>query len=227
MPPHPTPSEIAARKWNTQKKAQASKLSAGEKPSNTEEIWNKIKTSTHKCTPTATALQSVLVAKLVQKTPAEKLDNVVVVKVKVKVKVAMRKPASQSQSWCQLKIMTPNSIGVQSCEDFVSVLDGNDEPELPIAMVCLIATLIYVILKDWSSGNPPLSAQVRLFNSSFHISVYKAHQVTLTCIFDGSQKKYHVLMVHLYKAVSVVESLEPAGSLDSCNYLDLDAMGED
>ncbi|KAG1845133.1 hypothetical protein DFJ58DRAFT_801577, partial [Suillus subalutaceus] len=27
-----------------------------------------------------------------------------------------------------------DSIGVQSCEDFVSVLDGNDEPELPVAM---------------------------------------------------------------------------------------------
>jgi hypothetical protein len=35
-----------------------------------------------------------------------------------------------------------NSIGVQSHEDFVSVLDGNDEPELPIAMVALIATVV-------------------------------------------------------------------------------------
>ncbi|KAG1840984.1 hypothetical protein C8R48DRAFT_781582 [Suillus tomentosus] len=40
-----------------------------------------------------------------------------------------------------------NSIGVQSHEDFVSVLDGNDEPELPIAMVALIATVIYAIRK--------------------------------------------------------------------------------
>ncbi|KAG2121765.1 hypothetical protein DEU56DRAFT_927242 [Suillus clintonianus] len=120
-----------------------------------------------------------------------------------------------------------NSIGVQSREDFVSVLDGNDEPELPVAMVCLIATLIYAILKDWSSGNPPSSTQVKSFNTSFHISVYRAHQATLTRIFDGSQKKYHVLMARLYKAVSAVESSEPAGSLDTCDYLDLDAMGED
>jgi hypothetical protein len=35
-----------------------------------------------------------------------------------------------------------NLIGVQSHEDFVSVLDGNDEPELPIAMVALIATVV-------------------------------------------------------------------------------------
>lgn len=35
-----------------------------------------------------------------------------------------------------------NSIGVQSHEDFVSVLNGNDEPELPIAMVALIATVV-------------------------------------------------------------------------------------
>ncbi|KAG1879980.1 hypothetical protein F4604DRAFT_1922660 [Suillus subluteus] len=114
-----------------------------------------------------------------------------------------------------------------SLEDFVSVLDGNDKPELPVAMVCLIATLIYSILKDWSSGNPPSSTQVKSFNSSFYISVYKAHQATLTRIFDGSQKKYHVLMARLYKAVSAVESSEPAGSLDTCDYLDLDAMGED
>ncbi|KAG1758608.1 hypothetical protein EDD22DRAFT_956715 [Suillus occidentalis] len=79
-----------------------------------------------------------------------------------------------------------NSIGVQSCEDFVLVLDGNNEPELPVAMVCLIAMLIYVILRDWSSGNPPSGAQVKSFNSSFHIGVYNAHQATLTCIFNGS-----------------------------------------
>ncbi|KAG1903208.1 uncharacterized protein F5891DRAFT_1185859 [Suillus fuscotomentosus] len=95
-------------------------------------------------------------------------------------------------------------------------------------MVCLIATLIYSILKDWSSGNPPSGAQVKSFNSSFHISVYNAHQATLTRIFNGSRKKYHVLMARLYKAVSAVESSEPAGSLDAaCDYLDLDAMGED
>ncbi|KAG2036761.1 hypothetical protein BDR03DRAFT_982709 [Suillus americanus] len=115
-----------------------------------------------------------------------------------------------------------NSIGVQSRDDFVSVLDGNDEPELPVAM-------IYAILKDWSSGNPPLSAQVKSFNSSFHIGVYKAHQATLTRIFNSSQKKYHALMARLYKAVSTVESSEsaPTGSSDTCDYLDLDAMGED
>ncbi|KAG2125889.1 hypothetical protein BD769DRAFT_1668710 [Suillus cothurnatus] len=120
-----------------------------------------------------------------------------------------------------------NSIGVQSRDDFVSVLDGNDEPELPVAMVCLITTLIYAILKDWSSGNPPSSAQVKSFNSSFHIGVYKAHQATLTRIFNSSQKKYHALMARLYKAVSTVESSAPTGSSDTCDYLDLDAMGED
>ncbi|KAG1743083.1 hypothetical protein EDB19DRAFT_2038283 [Suillus lakei] len=48
-----------------------------------------------------------------------------------------------------------SSIGVQSHEDFVSVLDGNDEPELPMAMIALIATITYAILMDWRSGNPP------------------------------------------------------------------------
>ncbi|KAG2366132.1 hypothetical protein BDR07DRAFT_1480546 [Suillus spraguei] len=121
-----------------------------------------------------------------------------------------------------------NPIGVQSCQDFVSVLDGNDNPELPIAIVCLIATIIYAILKDWSSGNPPSSTQVKSFNASFHINVYKAHQATLSCIFDGSPKKYHVLMAHLYKAVSgAVESSAFTGSLNACDYLDLNAMNEE
>jgi hypothetical protein len=35
-----------------------------------------------------------------------------------------------------------NSIGVRSHEDFVSVLDDNDEPELPVAMVALVATIV-------------------------------------------------------------------------------------
>ncbi|KAG2362201.1 hypothetical protein BDR07DRAFT_1376711 [Suillus spraguei] len=102
-----------------------------------------------------------------------------------------------------------NSIGVQSCNDFVSVLDENDEAELPVAMV-------YVILKDWSSSNLPSSAQVKSFNSSFHISVYKAHQATLTHIFDGIQR-----------SIIAVESSLPTSSLDTCIFLDLDAMGED
>lgn len=35
-----------------------------------------------------------------------------------------------------------NSIGVQSYEDFFSVLDRNNEPKLPVAMACLIAMLV-------------------------------------------------------------------------------------
>ncbi|KAG1879978.1 hypothetical protein F4604DRAFT_1922658 [Suillus subluteus] len=94
MPPHlsATPSEIAARKWNTKKKAQASQMSAGEKTGNTvteekplqqsskvkaleRKVWNETTANTRKRAPTATALQSVPAAKLVRKTPAEKLDK--------------------------------------------------------------------------------------------------------------------------------------------------------
>ncbi|KAG1814457.1 hypothetical protein DFJ58DRAFT_850607, partial [Suillus subalutaceus] len=56
-----------------------------------------------------------------------------------------------------------DSFGAQCRDDFVSVLDENDEPELPVAM-------IYAILKDWSSGNPPSSAQVKSFNASSHVA---------------------------------------------------------
>jgi hypothetical protein len=59
-------------------------------------------------------------------------------------------------------------------------------------------------LKDWSSGNPPSNAQVKSFNASSHVGVYKAHQATLNRIFNGSMKKYHALMARLYKAVRYV-----------------------
>ncbi|KAG1776446.1 hypothetical protein EV702DRAFT_1198145 [Suillus placidus] len=105
--------------------------------------------------------------------------------------------------------------------------DGNDEPELPVAMVCLIATIIHVILKDWSSGNPPSSAQVKSFNASSNIGVYRAHHATLSHIFAGSRKKYHALMARLYKAVSAVENTASTSSLNTCDYLDIDAMVEE
>ncbi|KAG2049393.1 hypothetical protein BDR06DRAFT_975295 [Suillus hirtellus] len=85
-----------------------------------------------------------------------------------------------------------NLIGVQLHEDFVLVLDGNDEPELPIAMVALIATVVVVAdlcYTDRLEGsNPPLSSQVKLFNATVYISVYKAHEATLTQIFEGGKK---------------------------------------
>ncbi|KAG2131200.1 hypothetical protein BD769DRAFT_1386873 [Suillus cothurnatus] len=121
-----------------------------------------------------------------------------------------------------------NSIGVRSHEDFVSVLDDNDEPELPVAMVALVATITYAILMDWRSGNPPSSSQVKSFNATLHISVYKAHEATLTRIFECGKKKYHALMARLYKAVSVSQNmLLPAGSLSNFDYLNVDAMSED
>ncbi|KAG2037915.1 hypothetical protein BDR03DRAFT_981923 [Suillus americanus] len=113
-------------------------------------------------------------------------------------------------------------------QSLFDVLDGNDEPELPIAMVALIATIIYVILMDWRSGNPPLSSQVKSFNATIYISVYKAHEATLTRIFEGGKKKYHMLMARLYKAVSVSDNVWlPSGLLSNFNYLDVSGMSED
>ncbi|KAG1751750.1 hypothetical protein EDB19DRAFT_2035784 [Suillus lakei] len=120
-----------------------------------------------------------------------------------------------------------DSFGSQCRDDFVSVLEENIEPELPVAMVCLIATMIYAILKDWSSGNPPSNAQVKSFNASSHVGVYKAHQATLNRIFEGSMKKYHALMARLYKAVSAIENSASTASSSAGDYLDLDAMAEE
>ncbi|KAG1828747.1 hypothetical protein DFJ58DRAFT_876869 [Suillus subalutaceus] len=102
-----------------------------------------------------------------------------------------------------------DSFGAQCHDDFVSVLDENDEPELPVAMVCLIATMIYAILKDWSSSNPP--------------SMHKSNH----SIPPPTRKKYHALMAQLYKAVSAIDNSASTGSSSTCDYLDLDAMVEE
>ncbi|KAG1841638.1 hypothetical protein C8R48DRAFT_781351 [Suillus tomentosus] len=84
------------------------------------------------------------------------------------------------------------------------------------------------ILMDWRSGNPPSSSQVKSFNATVYISVYKAHEATLTRIFEGGKKKYHALMARLYKAVCVSDNvLLPSGALSNFDYLDLSAMSED
>ncbi|KAG1894092.1 uncharacterized protein F5891DRAFT_1195652 [Suillus fuscotomentosus] len=80
------------------------------------------------------------------------------------------------------------------------------------------APTIYAILKDWSSSNPPSNAQVKSFNASSHVGVYKAHQATLNRIFNGSIKKYHTLMARLYKAVSAIENSASTASSSTCDY---------
>ncbi|KAG2029853.1 hypothetical protein BDR03DRAFT_1017829 [Suillus americanus] len=81
---------------------------------------------------------------------------------------------------------------------------------------------------DWRSGNPPSSSQVKSFNATIYISVYKAHEATLTQIFKGGKKKYHALMARLYKAISVSNNVWlPSGLLSNFDYLDVSGMSED
>ncbi|KAG1906256.1 uncharacterized protein F5891DRAFT_1169926 [Suillus fuscotomentosus] len=97
-----------------------------------------------------------------------------------------------------------------------------------LCYIPMFATVIYAILMDWRSGNPPSSSQVKSFNATVYISVYKAHEATLTRIFEGGKKKYHALMARLYKAVCVSDNvLLPSGALSNFDYLDLSAMSED
>ncbi|KAG1859754.1 hypothetical protein F4604DRAFT_1684506 [Suillus subluteus] len=122
-----------------------------------------------------------------------------------------------------------NSIRVQSCEDFVSVLDDIDEPELPLAMVALVATIIDLCHTD---GLEERQSTIEL--ASQILQRYPPHRCLQSpqsnphSDFQMHEKKYHTLMAHLYKAVSVSQNmLLPAGSLSNFDYLNVDAMSKD
>ncbi|KAG1854254.1 hypothetical protein F4604DRAFT_1932867 [Suillus subluteus] len=122
-----------------------------------------------------------------------------------------------------------NSIRVQSCEDFVSVLDDIDEPELPLAMVALVATIIDLCHTD---GLEERQSTIEL--ASQILQRYPPHRCLQSprsnphSDFRMHEKKYHALMAHLYKAVSVSQNmLLPADSLSNFDYLNVDAMSKD
>ncbi|KAH7926059.1 hypothetical protein BV22DRAFT_1119098 [Leucogyrophana mollusca] len=121
----------------------------------------------------------------------------------------------------------PTSLGMKCLDDFTSVVDDSDDPELPSAMVSLAATALYAVLVDWRSGSPPSATTKGTFNANQFLSVYERHEDFLARIFENSRKKYHVLMARLHCKVCTQSNIErPAASVSAFARLDFARMPE-
>ncbi|KZT67686.1 hypothetical protein DAEQUDRAFT_812741 [Daedalea quercina L-15889] len=111
------------------------------------------------------------------------------------------------------------------CES--SLLDRPEEKELPIVAVSLIATAVYALLNDWSTG----ARKTADFNAESFTDVYKLNIELLKTIKAKSLKKYHVLMHRLFKK-AIGEAKAPAkkGSQTTIEKMlqavDIDAMAD-
>ncbi|KAF8812009.1 hypothetical protein BYT27DRAFT_7088331 [Phlegmacium glaucopus] len=77
---------------------------------------------------------------------------------------------------------------------------GKEELELPIPMVCIVATMNHASLNDWSQGSRSV------FKNDFHADayeyIYRGHELFLNTLREKEPMFYHSLMSDLYKAVA-------------------------
>ncbi|KAI0037964.1 hypothetical protein FA95DRAFT_1613738 [Auriscalpium vulgare] len=76
-----------------------------------------------------------------------------------------------------------------------------DKPELPIAMVALASTAVYVALDCYSLGSQPTHLE---FEANKYTGVYLEHVDVLEQIRLDNPVKFSALMAHLFKAASCV-----------------------
>ncbi|GLB45106.1 hypothetical protein LshimejAT787_2000110 [Lyophyllum shimeji] len=98
------------------------------------------------------------------------------------------------------------------------------ELEVPLPMVCTIATAVYASINDWSSGFLKKSE----FNADEYEDVYRGHEMFLNNIRTSKPGAYHRLMADLYKDVSDSQAAPSANIVanNAMSILDLDAMDE-
>lgn len=77
---------------------------------------------------------------------------------------------------------------------------GKDELELPIAMVCIVATTNHASLDDWSLGYKRNKSD---FRADTYEYIYRGHELFLNTLHEIEPAFYHTLMSDLYKAVAV------------------------
>ncbi|KJA13074.1 hypothetical protein HYPSUDRAFT_209477 [Hypholoma sublateritium FD-334 SS-4] len=81
-----------------------------------------------------------------------------------------------------------------------TIVEGpkKDEMELPIAMVCVIATSTHASLDDWSQGYKRVKSD---FRADAYESIYRGHEIFLTTLKAERPDFFHKLMSGLYDAV--------------------------
>ncbi|KAI9440230.1 hypothetical protein BJY52DRAFT_1195447 [Lactarius psammicola] len=80
------------------------------------------------------------------------------------------------------------------------------EYEVPVPMVALVATALYVSIHEWRTG----SRQPVEFSTSAYFDVYKGHIDTFQLIQEN-QGKFHVMMVDIYSKASDTGDNEVSG----------------
>ncbi|KIJ63909.1 hypothetical protein HYDPIDRAFT_29253 [Hydnomerulius pinastri MD-312] len=124
----------------------------------------------------------------------------------------------------------PSSLGVQFRDEFVSILDEADDPELPCNMVSLIGTAVYSVLIDWRGSNGPVDPEKVSFPPNVHISIHRRLEALQKRIFQGHRgpQKYHVVMSRLYREASgsTADSTTETTELSAFDHLDFDGMPE-
>ncbi|KAF8811591.1 hypothetical protein BYT27DRAFT_7062984, partial [Phlegmacium glaucopus] len=78
---------------------------------------------------------------------------------------------------------------------------GKNELELPIPMVCIVATSAHASLDDWSQGYKRTKSD---FRADAYESIYRGHELFLNTLREERPEFYHKLMSDLYNAVACV-----------------------
>ncbi|KAG6808410.1 hypothetical protein H0H92_004235 [Tricholoma furcatifolium] len=107
-----------------------------------------------------------------------------------------------------------------------SIKDGPQakELELPIPMVCMIATATYAAIDDWNTGFLKKSE----FNGDAYEDIYRGHELFLKNILAEKPLGYHRLMANLYSEVSNSQGSHSAQTVanNAMAILDLAGMEE-
>ncbi|KAF8065172.1 hypothetical protein FPV67DRAFT_1628477 [Lyophyllum atratum] len=122
---------------------------------------------------------------------------------------------------------TRGSIATKHASRFTSSIETGPqalELEIPLPMVCTIATATYASIEDWSSGFLKKSE----FNADAYEDVYRGHELFLNNIRTNRPGAYHRLMADLYKEVANTQAGHSANVVanNAMAILDLDAMEE-
>ncbi|KAH7903161.1 hypothetical protein BJ138DRAFT_1120654 [Hygrophoropsis aurantiaca] len=96
-------------------------------------------------------------------------------------------------------------VGVKFRDHFTSTLDGNDEPELPAAMVALATTAVHAAFIEFKTNSGRRCHGKKGgtdFNSSVYSGIFKHHMDVLNAMFQKNPHFYHKMMASMYKYVS-------------------------
>ncbi|KAG2081484.1 uncharacterized protein F5147DRAFT_808085 [Suillus discolor] len=127
---------------------------------------------------------------------------------------------------CQLAFFTSqDQVGKKYKDRFVSVLDDNDEPEIPSAMVSAVVTAIFSSLLDLKSV-VDVGRERGDFGQSL-IGMFDNNMEMLNGIYTKGPHVYHSLMARKYKAVSNVVDFASAKLKAAFARIDFDGMSID